>query len=46
MKPDLKDKFDTNNFSKEIIKEKPELLELKEMDKNIVDDHKDKFEDF
>ena len=44
--PEIKDKFDIDNFNKDIIGEKPRLDELKEMDKNIVDDHQEKFEDF
>ena len=46
IKPEVKDKFDIENFNKDIIKEKPRLDELKEIDKNIVDDYQEKFDDF
>lgn len=46
IKPEVKDKFDIDNFNQDVIKEKPRLSDLKEMDKNIVDDHQDKFEGF
>lgn len=46
IKPEIKDKFDIENFNQDVIKEKPRLSDLKEMDKNIVDDHQEKFKDF
>ena len=46
MKPEIKDKFDIENFNKDVIKEKPSLSDLKEIDQNIVNNYSDKFEDF
>lgn len=46
IKPEIKDKFDIENFNKDLIKEKPNLSDLKEIDQNIVNTYSDKFEDF
>lgn len=46
IKPEIKDKFDIENFNKEIIKEKPSLSDLKEIDQNIVNNYNDKFNEF
>ena len=46
LKPEIKDKFDIENFNKDIIKEKPSLSDLKEIDQNIVNNYSDKFEEF
>ena len=44
--PEIKDKFDIDNFNKDVIKEKPSLSDLKEIDQNIVNNYNNKFEDF
>ena len=46
IKPEIKDKFDTENFNKEIQKEVIQLDEYKEIDQTIIMNYKDKFEDF
>lgn len=46
IKPEVKDKFDIENFNKDVIKEKARLSDLKEMDKNIIEENQDKFEGF
>lgn len=46
IKPEIRDKFDIDNFNEDIIKEKPKLDDLKEIEKNIVKNHQDKFKDF
>ena len=46
IKPEIKDKFDIENFNKEVIKEKPSLSDLKEIDQNIVNNYNDKFNEF
>ncbi len=46
IKPEIRDKFDIDNFNKEVIKENPVIDDLKEIDQNIVNTYKDKFEDF
>ena len=46
MKPEIKDKFDIENFNKDVIKEKPSLSDLKEIDQNIVNNYSDKFDEF
>ena len=46
IKPEIKDKFDIENFNKDLIKEKPSLSDLKEIDQNIVNNYSDKFEEF
>ena len=45
-KPEIKDKFDIENFNKDVIKEQPRLSDLKQIDQTIVDNYSDKFEDF
>lgn len=46
VKPEISDKFDIENFNKDVIKEKPALNELQDIDQNIVDSHQDKFSEF
>ena len=46
IKPIVSDKFDIENFNQDVIKEKPRLSDLKEGDKNMVDENQDKFEEF
>lgn len=46
IKPVVKDSMDTENFSKDVVQEKPRIEDLKEIDQNIVNTYKDKFEEF
>jgi serum/glucocorticoid-regulated kinase 2 len=46
IKPEIGDKFDIENFNQDIIKEKPALDELKDIDQNIIDSHQEKFKEF
>lgn len=44
--PVVKDDMDTENFNEDVVKEKPRIEDLKEIDQNIVNTYKDKFEEF
>lgn len=46
VKPQIQDKFDIENFNKEVVNEKPRISDLKPMDQDIVDTHKNDFEGF
>ena len=46
IKPEIKDKFDIENFNKDVIQEKPSLSDLKEIDQNIVNNYSEKFQEF
>lgn len=46
LKPEIKDKFDIENFNKDVIKEKPSLSDLKEIDQNIVNNYSNRFDEF
>lgn len=39
IKPEVSDKFDIENFNQDVIKEKPRLSDLKEGDKNMVEEN-------
>ncbi len=46
IKPEIKDKFDIENFNKEVTKESTRLSDLKDVDQSIVDTYKEKFDEF
>ncbi len=46
IKPEIKDEYDTDNFNQQLAKKKPKLDELKEIDKNIINNYSEKFEGF
>ncbi len=46
IKPEIRDKFDIENFNKDVIKEIPKIEDLKEIDQGIVDTYKEKFSEF
>lgn len=44
IQPEVKDKFDVDNFN--TTKEKPKLSDLSQIDKNIIENYENKFSDF
>ena len=46
IKPEISDKFDIENFNKDITKESTRLSGLKEIDQSIVNSYQEKFDDF
>lgn len=44
--PEIKDKFDIENFGSSIIKERPKIQKMKKIERAIIKIHRDKFKDF